>query len=427
MGVLEIVAKTLTGQTVTLDVELSHTVSDIKHQIEEKEGTPADRQRLVFRGHTLEDSRTLSHYALEEDATLVLVRRVVDLGGAAPTDDTEEHRKKLLRAAVLGNDDEVLRLLGLGVDVDSRDRWCEDVAQRAAAEVNGTPLCNAASRGHAGTVGILLDADADPDLRSEQGGTPLHLAAGGGFAPIVGLLLAAGARTKYPSYNGMTPLVAAAWHGDSDIVGQLLDAAERPPFPYSAVNIAAARGAGHPQDGETPLIAAASHGHATTVRLLLDRGADPNLADGAQSTPLMHAARALGPGAAQSVGLLLGAGADRAARNGDGETALACAASHGRDQAARVLLDVSAAAPEAFEATTDPVCLELNLVDEDGHTPLFLAARNGHVNAVRCLLDAGADPHLADEGEAKPIDVASDPEIRRMLRSASGCDVCAIS
>ena len=425
---MEIIAKTLTGRTVQLEaVELSQTVADIKRQIEAKEGTPADRQRLVFRGHTLEDERTLSHYELEADEPLVLVRRVVDLAGAPPTDDTEEQRKKLLRAAVLGQDDEVLRLLGRGVDVDSRDKWCADVAQRAAAEVNGTPLCNAASRGHAGTVSILLDADANPDLRSAQGGTPLHLAAGGGFAPIVALLLAAGARTKYPSYNGMTPLVAAAWHGFTDIVGLLLDAAERPPFPYSAVDIAAARGAGHPQDGETPLIAAASHAHAPTVRLLLERGADPNLADSAQATPLMHAATALGPGAAQSVALLLDAGADRAARNGDGETALARAAAHGRDEAARMLLDVSAAAPQVFEAATDQACLELNLPNEDGRTPLFLAARNGHVNAVRCLLDAGADPHLADQGEAKPIDAATDPEIRRMLRSASGCDVCALS
>ena len=124
----------------------------------------------------------------------------------------------------MGNDDEVLRLLGLGVDVDSRDRWCEDVAQRAAARSTAPRCATRGVEGHAGTVGILLDADADPDLRSEQGGTPLHLAAGGGFAPIVGLLLAAGARTKYPSYNGMTPLVAAAWHGYSDIVGQLLGA-----------------------------------------------------------------------------------------------------------------------------------------------------------------------------------------------------------
>ena len=155
---MEIIAKTLTGRTVQLDaVELSQTVADIKRQIEAKEGTPADRQRLVFRGHTLEDERTLSHYELEADEPLVLVRRVVDLAGAPPTDDTEEHRKKLLRAAVLGHDDEVLRLLGRGVDVDSRDKWCADVAQRAAAEVNGTPLCNAASRGHAGTVSILLD------------------------------------------------------------------------------------------------------------------------------------------------------------------------------------------------------------------------------------------------------------------------------
>ena len=108
--VMEIIAKTLTGRTVQLEaVELSQTVADIKRQIEAKEGTPADRQRLVFRGHTLEDERTLSHYELEADEPLVLVRRVVDLAGAPPTDDTEEQRKKLLRAAVLGQDDEVLR------------------------------------------------------------------------------------------------------------------------------------------------------------------------------------------------------------------------------------------------------------------------------------------------------------------------------
>ncbi len=76
---MQVFIKTVSGKAITIEIESSDTIRNLKKQIEAKEGVCPDQQIIVYSGQQLEDYKTLADYSIEKEATVRFFSKI--LGG----------------------------------------------------------------------------------------------------------------------------------------------------------------------------------------------------------------------------------------------------------------------------------------------------------------------------------------------------------
>jgi uncharacterized protein len=273
-----------------------------------------------------------------------------------------------LHVAVTNGQYEVIRiLLGRGADVNAMSNA-------------GTPIFYSAIQGDRRSAKVLLDAGANPNLKSDEDDavTPLIAAATENKLDIVELLKRYGAKVEEPGQDGTTPLMKATKENKPKLVKQLLRIRAKPDLPDI--------------HGETPLIYAVIEGFTEICKLLLDARADIEQYAITGNTPLMVAVKSPKLSESQKVPLiklLLRYGAKPDHLDIRNETPFMFAAIEGWTKICCTLLCEGKAYIEQLNPS--------------GNTALMAVTKLNNPNMVNLLLRHGADADFPDMNGETPL------------------------
>lgn len=290
-----------------------------------------------------------------------------------------------------------------------------------------TALYFAVKDNHPNIVKLLLDANANIDLKHKKDFTPLYIAALKNSIEIVQLLIAKGAMNT-PAASGNCALHAAAQNGNTQMIELLIRSKV-----VADINV-------RNKIGETALCIAAEFGQTDALSVLLEFGADPELASYDDEPPLPQLVTPLdsqlqiqkdcsmaplrtaaSKGHLEIVKLLIKNKAFINARSNKGITALWAASEQGHSEIVEFLLkqeDIQPFYPlgqthlwiaacfghlKTVETilSFDPTLIDY--VDDNGNSPLYIAAANGHLAVVELLIKNGANVNLEDQEQKSPL------------------------